>query len=707
MVCASPLPPDPLFASHGLLTVSNLTPDEDNVLRNQLMTVSQNFRSFDALTDTNYHVWAINCVDALTITYSCQYITGTLPRPTGTDNAAIKAIYIWVQHDQLITRLLLSQISASERGRIEQQCRRYASSHELWDGIWCLYLNAGIVTQVNYLRCTFSHEFPPNCMFGPIMAKIRADVDCIYSIGTPTADDLYAILVLQALAAHHVDKQSNFQSNGTLDAFTITHHLDSYDLQACEQAHIASHSSSLGHSASDTAAAATSAGNSGHARTLCKHCSKTNHPSEKCWQKFGKPKWQQLKECDRKARASGSTSAPSTTPAPTQAHATITPVLETSAAATFGDADTRYFSCAAYTSPLVSETCSVDWVANTADSTTRVPADYHLDSASTCHLTPDHADFAMFAGISPRAIRGVNGSCIYASGIGDVRLDLGQGRILVHVPSVVLCLVSVSRLCDKGYAVTFDSSSSCTILQASRHVASSTRCTGALYTLNGTPLPSTNVTCLSHIVPSLKTWHRHLGHVNMDSIVHMARHGLALGMPIDLSVRPPSCEHCVLGKQTKTAMPRIREGTCATRSLAIVFADLMGPVELVTLGGHPYSLDLIDDYSSMSFSYLLHHKSEALDAFRVWHASTERSSKHTLGIFQTDNGGEFTADEFEAYLATEGIVYQVLAPYSSAHISAIERLHRTLMGRARTMRSWANLLENLWGGGSPDGLLPA
>jgi len=31
---------------------------------------------------------------------------------------------------------------------------------------------------------------------------------------------------------------------------------------------------------------------------LCKHCGRTNHTSEECWEKFGYPEWAQLVDID-------------------------------------------------------------------------------------------------------------------------------------------------------------------------------------------------------------------------------------------------------------------------------------------------------------------------------------------------------------------------------------------------------------------------
>ncbi|KIJ40028.1 hypothetical protein M422DRAFT_138156, partial [Sphaerobolus stellatus SS14] len=68
-----------------------------------------------------------------------------------------------------------------------------------------------------------------------------------------------------------------------------------------------------------------------------------------------------------------------------------------------------------------------------------------------------------------------------------------------------------------------------------------------------------------------------LGHVGYTAIKKMTSENMATGMPIDLSSPTPVCQFCILGKQTKTPIPKEWCGERATRVLEKVHADLMGP----------------------------------------------------------------------------------------------------------------------------------
>ena len=141
------------------------------------------------------------------------------------------------------------------------------------------------------------------------------------------------------------------------------------------------------------------------------------------------------------------------------------------------------------------------------------------------------------------------------------------------------------------------------------------------------------------MTPSLEMWHCRLGHVNYATIVDMAQKGLVTGMHINLSTLPPICQHCILGKQTKKAVPKTRQGQRAGRILDIVYLDLTGPEEVTSAGGTKYIMILIDNHSSMMWIYLLKEKSQAKDVFIKWRALIENETGQKVGRLCTDVGG--------------------------------------------------------------------
>jgi hypothetical protein len=253
-----------------------------------------------------------------------------------------------------------------------------------------------------------------------------------------------------------------------------------------------------------------------------------------------------------------------------------------------------------------------------------------LDSGASCHISPERSDFKSLRPITPHPIKGFGGSCIYAVGIGDIELCVTSGKRItlkhaLFVPNATVRLISVYTINNDGQNSCHFDAKSCSVTDSS----GATILTGSawiprrLYVLNCSHPKTAHTKPLSHLsalyttrMPNLETWHRHLGHCNTRSIVDMAHQGIVEGMPINLSSAPASCDHCILGKQTRSHVPTMHEGSRATCRLGHVFVDLCGPMPCVSKSGHHFSMNVIDDYSSYVWSLPLRTKGDAANALK-------------------------------------------------------------------------------------------
>jgi len=292
-------------------------------------------------------------------------------------------------------------------------------------------------------------------------------------------------------------------------------------------------------------------------------------------------------------------------------------------------------------------------VAFTASRTpmTCLPASpFILDSSANCHVSPKRSDFKSLCPIPPISVKGFGGSSAQAVGMGSIELCVASGLKIslsnvLFIPSSTVCLMSVSALNRGGnYTCHFDSLA-CWVTNRSGTMILRGALSGKrnLYMIN---LPSAHVAhspcsliaLYSERKPDIETWHRHLGHVNVWSIVDMARGGAVEGMTVDLSSLPPKCTHCVLGKQTRSPVPKVREGPKASRPLERVYVDLCGPMPCSSHSGRLYSMNVIDDFSSYIWSLPLRNKAEAAIVLQHWHKHVTTQFDRPLKILVTDNG---------------------------------------------------------------------
>jgi hypothetical protein len=162
---------------------------------------------------------------------------------------------------------------------------------------------------------------------------------------------------------------------------------------------------------------------------------------------------------------------------------------------------------------------------------------------------------------------------------------------------------------------------------------------------------------------NIETWHRRLGHANYQTIKDMARKRLVNGMPTTFSAAPPDCDSCIIGKQTKTPVPKQHEdgpGHRATQKLEKVWVDLIGPMHVTSASGNRYIMDLLDDYTSKCWSMPLKSKDQAFPELQAWELAREKETGLTVGNYIVDNG-ELKSKKMEAWLKSRGV--QTHAPH--------------------------------------------
>jgi Integrase core domain len=126
-----------------------------------------------------------------------------------------------------------------------------------------------------------------------------------------------------------------------------------------------------------------------------------------------------------------------------------------------------------------------------------------------------------------------------------------------------------------------------------------------------------------------------------------------------------------------------------------VYVDLSGPYSVTSRSGHKYCMNIIDDYSSFAWCIPIAAKDDALNALMVWHRSVEKQSSAQLKVFLTNNG-ELISNACRAWCDAHGIVHQRTGPYTSIQNGHVERLHHTLLHKARTMRITCDASLDLW-----------
>ncbi|GKA50126.1 RNA-directed DNA polymerase, eukaryota [Tanacetum coccineum] len=94
--------------------------------------------------------------------------------------------------------------------------------------------------------------------------------------------------------------------------------------------------------------------------------------------------------------------------------------------------------------------------------------------------------------------------------------------------------------------------------------------------------------------------------------------------------------------------------------------------------------------------YLLKHKHEVFETFKMFKNEIENQLGKTIKAIRSDRRGKYISHEFNDYLKACGIVQQLTPPYTPQHNGVSERRNRTLLDMARSMMNLTTLPLSFW-----------
>nr|GEU94382.1 hypothetical protein [Tanacetum cinerariifolium] len=134
----------------------------------------------------------------------------------------------------------------------------------------------------------------------------------------------------------------------------------------------------------------------------------------------------------------------------------------------------------------------------------------------------------------------------------------------------------------------------------------------------------------------------------------------------------------------------------ATSLLGIIHTDVYGPLRHVSRQGASYFFTFTDDYSRYGYVYILKHKHEVFEMFKVFKNEVENQLEKTIKALRSDRGGEYINQEFKDYLKAYGIIQQLTPPYTPQHKGVFERRNHTLLDMVRSMMNLTTLSLSFW-----------
>nr|GEV02284.1 hypothetical protein [Tanacetum cinerariifolium] len=186
------------------------------------------------------------------------------------------------------------------------------------------------------------------------------------------------------------------------------------------------------------------------------------------------------------------------------------------------------------------------------------------------------------------------------------------------------------------------------------------RCTD-LYSIKLQDTNSPNPICLMAKASSSQAWlwHRHLSHLNFDTINLLSKNDIVVGLP---------------------KLKFIKDHLCSSSSI----------------NGKRYVLVIVDDYSRYTWTHFLSSKDETPEVLIDFLRLVQRGLQAQVRVIQTDKGTKILNQTLHTYFAAEGIRYQTSVARTLEQNDVVERQNRTLVEAARTMLSAAKIPLFFW-----------
>lgn len=320
---------------------------------------------------------------------------------------------------------------------------------------------------------------------------------------------------------------------------------------------------------------------------------------------------------------------------------------------------------------------------------------WFLDSGATSHMTNDSSIFCEFDSKCNGDITVANGSKVKCTGKGKVKLNLlvqnNEHLITLNdvllVPSIDSNLISVSKLCDKGFAVSFDSLG-CYLDKDEERLLIAEK-SDNLFVVK-TKVERINLTKVNVSSYCVHEWHLKLAHRNLQDIKAMKR----LGLKIKDCKCSDVCESCIIGKISRSPFPK--EAVPTNDVLDCIVSDICGPMPVTSLGGSRYFVTFIDVHSKYSAVYFLKTKDE-VELKVIEHLELlSNTFRKKVKSFRTDRGTEYMSNKVQTYLKSNGIKYQCTVAYSPQQNGIAERKNRTLVEACRAMLSESGMPREYW-----------
>ena len=188
---------------------------------------------------------------------------------------------------------------------------------------------------------------------------------------------------------------------------------------------------------------------------------------------------------------------------------------------------------------------------------------------------------------------------------------------------------------------------------------------------------------------TLQVMHERMVHQNKKHCIKfLKRQGICLSKE-----NSEFCVGCVYGKAHRKSFHS--RSVRPTKAAEQINADVVGPMEVDSVGGSRFMLVLKDDYTKFRRVFFMKAKSEVAQCLETF-LNEAKTAGHTVKQILCDSDTEFINHAVKKILSDRGIDLRVSMVETPEQNGAAERENRTIVEAARAMVHQKELPKKLW-----------
>lgn len=312
-----------------------------------------------------------------------------------------------------------------------------------------------------------------------------------------------------------------------------------------------------------------------------------------------------------------------------------------------------------------------------------------IDSGASDHMCNNKSLLHDFQTISnPSHVSIANGHTVPVLGTGNVNLlsDIIKSCAL-YIPGFPFQLLSVSKLTKTLKCLAIFSEDG-VIFQdrVTQKKIGEGFCLDGLYYLSKSSIFA-NSQALSVQASSADQllWHQRLAHPSSKVLASL--------FP-SFDCKHHLCEVCVSSKFTRLPFPISQSRT--SNCFELVHSDIWGPAPVQSINGYKYFALFIDDFSRVTWLYLMKLKSDLMSVFTDFHSIVENQFSSKIHVLRSDNGSEYMSNAMQNYLSAHGIMHETSCVATPQQNGVAERKNRDLLEKTRSMMFQMNIPKFYW-----------